>query len=130
MANDVTHHANTRQAIAVAVLAEIDAGAGTATLELQLVAGTEVATLDFPDPAAPAPLVGVITFDCTPPIEDASATGHATDDVTKFAIISPVPTDCVYGTVGTSGADINLSSVQIQPTDAVSISALTYTAPL
>ena len=120
----VTHHANTRNAIADAVLAEIDTGAGNATIELRDAGNTEVSTLTFSDPAG---TVGGAILTFTPPANDTSATGGT---VTKFAIISPALTECVYGSVGLSGEDINMSAVVITAGWTVSITVLTYTAPL
>jgi hypothetical protein len=120
----VTHHADTRNAIADAVLAAIDTGAGNATLELRTSGDVEVATLTCSDPAGTV-TGAVLTFSAI--TDDSSATGGT---AAKFAIISPTPTECVYGSVGTSGEDINLSSVVIGAGDTVSISSLTYTAPV
>ena len=120
----VTHHADTRNAIAAAVLAEIDAGAGNATIELRTSGDVEVATLTCADPAG---TVGgaVLTFDTI--ANETNATGGI---AAKFAIISPTPTECVYGSVGLVGADINMSAVDIQAGSTVSITILTYTAPV
>ena len=120
----VTHEAATRNAIADAVLTAIDTGAGNATIELRTSGDVEVATLTFSDPAGTVS-GAVLTFSAI--TDDSSATGGT---AAKFAIISPTPTECVYGSVGTSGEDINLSSVVIAATDTVSISSLTYTAPV
>jgi hypothetical protein len=120
----VTHHTDTRNAIADAVLAAIDTGAGNATLELRTSGDVEVATLTCSDPAGTV-TGAVLTFSAI--TDDSSATGGT---AAKFAIISPTPTECVYGSVGTSGEDINLSSVVIGAGDTVSISSLTYTAPV
>lgn len=120
----VTHEAATRNAIADAVLAQIDTGAGNATIELRTSGDVEAATLTFSDPAGTV-AGAVLTFDTI--TDDTSATGGIVD---RFAIISPTPTECVYGSVGTSGEDINLSSLNIGVGDTVSISSLTYTAPV
>jgi len=120
----VTHHADTRNAIADAVLAAIDTGAGFATIELRDSGGTEVATLTCSDPAGTV-TGAVLTFSTI--TNDTSATGGT---AAKFAIISPTPTECVYGSVGLTGEDINMSAVVITAGWTVSITTLTYTAPL
>ena len=56
---------------------------------------------------------------------DTNATGG---DVTKAVFKTSGSADVVYCAVGTSGSDINLSSVNIGAGDTVSISALTYEA--
>lgn len=120
----VTHHADTRNALVDAVLAQIDAGAGNATIELRDVGDNEVATLTCSDPAGV--VAGpVLTFSAI--TNDASATGGTP---TKMAIISPTPTECVYGSVGTSGTDLILSAATITAGATVSINPLTYTAPV
>jgi hypothetical protein len=48
--------------------------------------------------------------------------------VTKFEIRDRAGVAVILGSVGTSGADINLSSTTIGINDTVSISSLTYTA--
>ena len=119
----VTHNASIQNSIADIVLTEIDTGAGNATIELQTSLGVEVATLIFSDPAGS--VVGpVLTFDSL--TADPGATGGL---ATKFVIISPALTECLYGSVGVIGEDINLSSVDIQPGHSVEITILTYTAP-
>lgn len=119
----VTHHANTRNAISDAVLAEIDTGAGNATIELRTSGDAEVATLTCSDPAGTVS-GAILTFSTIS--NDTSAAGGTTD---RFAIISPTPTECVYGSVGLTGADINMSAVVITAGWTVSITTLTYTAP-
>ena len=119
----VTHNANIQNSIAGIVLTEIDTGIGNAIIELQTSLGVEVATLTCSDPAGT--VVGsVLTFDTL--TADSGATGGLT---TKFVIISPALTECLYGSVGLIGEDINLSSVDIQPSNSVEITTLTYTAP-
>ena len=120
----VTHHADTQNAIADAVLVEIDTGAGNATIELLTSGDVEVATLTCADPAGTVS-GAVLTFGTISP--DTSATGGT---LAKFAIISPTPTDCIYGSVGLSGEDINMSAVVITAGATVSITTLTYTAPV
>jgi len=105
-------------------LAEIDAGAGNATIELRTSGDVEVATLTCADPAGTVS-GETLTFDTI--ANDTNATGGT---VEKFAIISPTPTDCVYGSVGLSGEDINMSAVDIQAGSTVSITLLTYDAPV
>jgi len=122
----VTHNAAVKTAIATAVLTQIDADAGAGALVIQTSADATLATLALADPAGTV-AAGVLTFDCTPAL---SATASGTGTATKFKISDNSGDEKLYGSVGTSGADINLSSVSITSGDTVSISALTYTAPV
>lgn len=124
----VTHEATVRNDIAQLVLDAIDVDVGAGNLVMYLAGGvTEVATLVLADPAAPAPSGGVITFDTTPAIEDTNATGNASP-VAEFAIQANLGGDVIFGSLGTSGQDINLSSLTIANGDTVQVTSLTYTA--
>tara|TARA_R110000772_G_C13310322_1_gene440479 strand:- start:53495 stop:53863 length:369 start_codon:yes stop_codon:yes gene_type:complete len=118
----VTHSAATRNAIADAVLADIDIDAGAGTLEFQTSGAAEVATLTLTDPAGSVS-GAVLTFSAI--TDDTSATGGTVD---RFVIKSNLGGDRVLGNVLTSGGDINLSSLVVGVGDTVSISSLTYTA--
>lgn len=75
---------------------------------------------------APAASSGVLTLNAITADSSANATGTAT----WFRIVqSGGSTHVLDGTVGTSGADLNLSSVSIVATGNVAISSFTITAP-
>ena len=123
----VTHPDIVRSVIADAVVDLLDLGSANANgrLVLNTAGDVEVSTLNFANPAFGAAAAGVataatITF-------DPSATGGTT---TKCQLVDRDLTVIVEGSVGTSGTDIILSSNIITATDTVSITALTYTAPL
>ena len=120
----VTHSAATRNAIADAVLAEIDIDVGAGTLEFQTSGAAEVATLILTDPAGTV-TNEVLTFSAI--ADDTSATGGTVD---RFVIKANSGGVRVLGNVLTSGGDINLSSLVVGAGDTVSISSLTYTAPV
>lgn len=119
----VTHPTAVRTAIADAVVDRIDAGSGAGTLEFQTSGDVEVATLTFSDPAFGNAASGVATASAI--TTDATATGGT---VAKFVVKDSTGTEVFRGAVGTSGSDINLSSLTIAGGDSVSISSLTYTA--
>lgn len=123
----VTHHNDVKQAIATAVLTEIDEDAGAGALIIQSAGDATLASLALADPAGTVSTDGVLTFDTTPAL---SATASGTGVATKFTITDNSGDPKVYGSVGASGEDINLSSVSISANDTVSISSLTYTAPV
>lgn len=118
----VTHSAATRNALADAVLAEIDIDVGAGNLIFQTSGDVEVATLVLSDPAGVV-AAEVLTFSAI--ADDTSATGGTVD---RFIIESNSTGTRVLGNVLTSGGDINLSSLSVGVGDTVSISSLTYTA--
>lgn len=120
----VTHSAATRNAIADAVLAEIDIDVGAGTLEFQTSGAVEAATCTLSDPAGTV-TGAVLTFSAI--TDDTNATGGTVD---RFVIKSNGGGERVLGSVATSGGDINLSSLTIGAGDTVSVSSLTYTAPV
>ncbi len=117
-----THSAATRNALADAVLAQIDLDVGAGNLEFQTSGGAEVATLVLSDPAG---VVSgeVLTFNAI--ASDTNATGGT---VAKFEIQDNSGDPSFLGNVQVSGGDINLSSLVVGATDTVSMSSLTYTA--
>jgi hypothetical protein len=113
-----------RNSAANAIAALMDEGAGAGKLVFRTAGDVEVATLTFTDPAFGAAATGVVT--ASPITEDASATGGTTTKATLEDSDSEV---MITATVGTSGADINLSSVAIGAGDTVSMTSLTMTMP-
>lgn len=102
----------------------IDAGSAAGRLEIGTTGmGTVLATISLADPCGTVS-AGVLTF--TTPVSDtnADATGTAAaariKDSNGATIISGL-------TVGTSGSDINLSSLGITAGDTVSITSATIT---
>jgi hypothetical protein len=114
-----------RNAIADAIDAEINTGAGTATLQFETSGDVEVATINLQNPAFGAAAAGVITLQGTP-LQDSSATGGT---VAQFSIYDRDSTKQLEGTVATSGADINISSTAVGATDTVELTSLTLTVP-
>lgn len=96
------------------VPANADASIGAATLLAELTCGTPFGTV-----ASKVLTAGSITADSS-----ADATGTAS----FFRIYkSDGTTAVVQGTVGTSGADLNLNSTSIVATASVSVTSLTIT---
>ena len=118
----VTHLTATRNGIADYVVDQLDGG----TLVFYQADGTtEVATLTFGTPAFGAASGGTATANAI--TDDSSATGGTT---TIANLVTSGTSEIVECSVGTSGEDINLSNNVIGATDTVSISSLTYTAPV
>ena len=114
----------TRNAACDAVVDRIDAGAGAGALVFRTAASAEVATLAFSDPAFGNAATGVATANAI--TSDSSATGGTTDRATLEDSTAAI---VLTASVGTSGKDINLSSVVIGAGDTVSMSSLTVTVP-
>lgn len=108
----------------------VDGGAGAGTLEIKTAASTvagtnEAATITFADPAFAAASAGVAAL-ASAMTDETNATGGTVSDYTVFDSDS----NAIWqGSVGTSGADLNLSSVVIGPGDTVTISSFTMTVP-
>ena len=116
----VTHETTYRNGIADYIVDLLDGG----TIEIRTSGDVEVATLTFGTPAFGAASGGVATANAI--TDDTNATGGTAAKAVLKTSGAAVVVNC---SVGTSGADINLSSVSIGAGDTVSISSLTYTAP-
>ena len=87
---------------------------------------TLLAELRFNVTAAPAASNGVLTFNAITADSSANATGTAT---WFRALKSDGTTVIMDGTVGTSGANLNLTSVSITTGTQVSVTSFTHTIP-
>lgn len=103
--------------------------AGTAPeLVFETAADGEVATIVLNATAAfGAAAAGVITLADTP-LSDTNATGGT---VAQFSIYQNAAqtNKCLEGTVATSGADINITSVTIGAGDTVTLNSFSITVP-
>ena len=115
-----------RNAAADAVVDLVDAGDGAGYLFICTAAGADtLATLTFSDPAFGAAASGVATASAI--TSDLSADGTGTAAV--FYVTDSDSNEVFSGTVGTSGEDLNLNSVEIQSGSTVSCTTFTYTQP-
>lgn len=121
-------------AAADAVTARVDAGAGAgklriydgsqpATADTAIGAQVKLAELTFSDPAFGAASNGVATANAITADSSADATGTAA----WFRVVDSNGTTVFDGTVGTSGADLNLNTTSIVAGAEVAVSSLTYT---
>jgi len=104
-------------------LLRIYAGTVPADADTALSGQTLLAELTLSDPSAGAAVSAVLTLNAITSDSSANATGTAT----FFRIVDSTGTTVFQGTVGTSGADLNLSSVSITAGDAVKVSSWTIT---
>lgn len=114
-----------RSVLADAIDAEINTGAGTATLLFETSADAEVATINLANPAFGAAASGVITL-AGVPLSDVSATGGT---VAQASIYDRDGSKQFELTVGTGGTEIIISSTAVAATDQVDLTALTITVP-
>jgi len=143
MANHCRLASGAAQAACNAIVDLIDAGTGAGTFVIYTgaepdyandAAGTEVATCTFGDPAYAAAVAdgtnhwADANFTGGTAITDSSATGNASA-VTYFRLLDSDSGVVLQGTVGTSGADLNLNSTTIGAGASVSITALEVRVP-
>ena len=118
------------------ITALIDAGSGAGKLRIYDgvrpgncgTATNLLAEMDMADPSAPAASAGVLTFDCDPDLEEASAPYAGTNTATWFRVVDSDNNCVIDGDVGTSGSDLNLTSTSITQTDVVKVTDFTITA--
>lgn len=121
-----------RNAMLDAINAAMNAGAGAGLLRIYDgsrpatggSATTLLAELTLSDPAAAAASGGVLTFSAI----TADASANATGTATWFRIVDSTGATVLDGSVGTSGADLNLNTTSIVAGANVSISSGTITA--
>lgn len=115
-----------RNAACNAVVDLLDAGSSDANGDLVIMTSgdVEVATLALSNPAFGNSATGTATANAIS--NDTSATGG---EAALFKMQDRDNTEVFRGTVGTSGADLNLSSTTIGAGATVTVSAFTYTVP-
>lgn len=105
-------------------LLSIYSGTAPATAATALAGNTLLAQLALSATAAPAASGGVLTLNAIATQSSAPATGTAT----FFRLTTSGGTCIVQGSVGTSGADLNMNSVAISSGAAVAVSSFVLTA--
>jgi len=115
----LTHTTAVRNGLADYVVDQLNSG----NLVIMTSGDVEVATLPLNATAFGAAASGTATANAI--TDDSSATGGT---AAKFKMETSGATEIFNGTVGTSGADLNLSSLSIAATDTVSVTSFTYSA--
>lgn len=129
-------HSDVRDDMLAVIAAAADAGAGAATVEIRTgaipangnaaVTGTLLVSFTMADPCFEAPSGGSMAYDADPDINAvATATGTAGYAVLKDSTGAVVG----YGTVGTSGADFNITSTSITSGQTVTFVSGSITMP-
>lgn len=125
----------TATALADAITARVDAGAGAGTIkvytgtlpaDLDPTGDTLLATFTLVDPAAAAAVAGVATWDADP---DINATIAATGTPGWFLVEDSTGADVFGGAVATSGSDMNASSTSWVSGGTATLTAGTFTVP-
>lgn len=117
-----------RNAMCDAAVDAIDVGSTNTGGQLRIyTAGhtTLLATLEFSATAFLAAASGVATANSIASDTNAAATGTAA----ACRVVNQDEVTCWDGSVGTSGEDVNLSSVSITAGDTITISSMTVTQP-
>ena len=115
-----------RNAACDAIVDLIDAGSTDANgdLVIQTSGDAEVAILALSEPAFGDAAAGVATANTIS--DDTNATGGT---AANFILQDKDNTEVMRGDCGTSGSELNLSSLSIGSGDTVSVSSLTVTVP-
>lgn len=122
----VTLTTTARNAACDAIVDLIEVGSTDANgdLVIRTAGDVEVATLAFSNPAFGNSATGVATASAIS--DDTNATGGT---AANFIFQDRDNTEVLEGSVGTSGEDLNLSSVSIGAGDTVSVTSFTVTMP-
>jgi len=109
-----------------AVVDLVDGGAGAGEIRIGTTGmATILAVLPMSDPAFGAAAVGVSTANAITDDSSADNTGTAAE----YEMRDSNGVNIITGGVGTSGQDINFSSVSFVTGDTISITSLTVTMP-
>lgn len=122
----VTLTTTARNAACDAIVDLIDAGSADANGDLIIMtsADAEVATLALSNPAFGSAVSGVATANTIS--DDTNTTGGV---AAKFKFQNRDNVEVFRGVVGTSGSDLNLSSLSIGIGDTISVTSFTVTMP-
>lgn len=116
---------NARNAVADAIDALVNTGAGTATFDLETSGDAEVASFDLQNPAFGAANTGVITLEGVP-LQDTNAAGGT---VAQGSIYNRNGDKVLEAAAATSGQEITVSSTTVGAGETVTLTALTITCP-
>lgn len=114
-----------RNALADALDAYVNTGAGTAQFKLETSGDVEVAAFDLQNPAFGNAATGVITLQGTP-LQDTSAAGGT---VAQASLYNRNATKVLESVAATSGQEVTVSSLTVGVGETVTLTSLTITQP-
>jgi len=118
-----------RNAACDAIVDLIDGGAGDATgdIKFSTSAPATLATCNMTNPAFGSAATGVATAAA---ISQGTVSGSSNPSTIALALFNNrANTEIFRCAVGTSGSDINLSSVSVNNGDTIDVTSLTFTVP-
>src|SRR5210317_1930393 len=125
----LTLETSVRNAMADAIDATVNTGAGTATFKFETVGDAEVAAVNLQNPAfddAGTGGAGVIQLQGTP-LQDTTAAGGT---IEHFSIYDRNAAKVLEGTVASpSGGDVNITSLTVAANDTVELTSFSITVP-
>lgn len=114
-----------RNALADALDAYVNTGAGTATFKLETSGDVEVASFDLQNPAFGNAATGVITLQGVP-LQDTSAAGGT---IAQASLYNRNATKVLESVAATSGQEVTVSSTTVGAGETVTLTSLTITQP-
>lgn len=121
----LSHGSATRTVLCDAAVNQVDGGAGSyGTLRFLTSLDATLCDVTLPNPAFGDASGPSATLNGVPLTGSVTASGTTS----KFRFLDTDGTTVIEGTVGTSGADLNLSSVALGIGDSIQIDGITYTA--
>jgi hypothetical protein len=121
----LTLETSLRDAMANIIDDTVNIGSGTSNMQLETSGDVEVATFDFQNPAFGAASTGVITLLGTT-LTDAAATGGL---VAQYSIYDRDAAKVLEGVVAVSGADLDLTSLNVGVGDTVELTSFSIEVP-
>ena len=124
----ISHSTALRAALAEAVNAFVDTGAGTAVLRLLDISGNPLIDFPLPNPAYSSDSAGTISLLGTP----ISALASATGTISTFRVLNRDGTLAYAGTVSTEGGagDLQVTNLSLVSGRRYAVLAHTYKAPV
>ena len=120
----ISHGATTRAEMCEAAVRPIDGGAGVGKLKFLTAGSVTLCTVLLSKPAFGLPSGASQSALGMP----RSGTVSQGGTITQFYVTDSADNTIIAGTVGTSGADINLSSTAVSINDVIQVDGITYTA--
>lgn len=127
----LTLETSVRDAMADAIDATVNTGAGTATFKFETNVDAEVAAVNLQNPAfdsagaAGGNAAGTIVLEGTP-LQDTTAAGGT---IEHFSIYDRNAAKVLEGTVLTTGGDVTISSLTVGVNDTVELTSFSINVP-